>query len=218
MRKLTVWVVLAVCGIAQAQIGLDPFAMSRNMMTSTGNLMSQGDIKKELQLSGAQNEKISDIAKAHQKEMQEIAKKAQSPGADMSSMTAAMKEMETLDSETHAAIVKELTPDQARRLTQLKWQIIGVKSIYDVALQKEIGLSEEQVGKLDDWRKGESSRMMALVSASRSPNAMKEPRKKMRADDEAAILGVLLPGQVEKYKSAIGPESKAAKRMAELVH
>lgn len=218
MRKLTVWVVLAVCGIAQAQMGMDPFAMSRNMMTSTGSLMSQGDFKKELKLSGDQNKKISDLAKAHQRRMQEIAKKAQSAGADMSSMTATLKEMATLDAETDQAIQKELSPDQARRLTQMKWQILGVKSLYDPALQQELGLNEEQIGKLKDWRKGESGRMMALVEASRSPNAMKEARKKIKAEDEAAILGALLPEQVERYKAALGPESKAAKRMAELVH
>lgn len=218
MRKLMGGLVLlALCGLAVAQMGMDPFAMTRNIMTSTGTLMNQNDFRKELKLTGDQNKKITALAKAHQKGMQDISKKAQS-GGDMAAMTATLKEMETLDSDTDKAILAELTPEQVRRLSQIKWQILGVKSIYDPELQKELGLSEEQIGKLNEWKKGESERMMALVQASRSPNAMKEARKKIKADDEAAILGALLPEQVEKYKAALGPECKAAKKMSDTLH
>ncbi len=218
MRKRMGLVLLALCGLAVAQMGMDPFAMTRNIMTSTGNLMNQNDFRKELKLTGDQNKKVTALAKAHQKGMQDISKKAQSSGADMATMAATLKEMETLDSDTDKAIFAELTPEQTRRLTQIRWQILGVKSIYEPELQKELGLSEEQIGKLNEWKRGESERMMALVQASRSPNAMKEARKKIKADDETAILGVLLSEQVERYKAALGPESKAARRMSETLH
>ncbi|MBC8066121.1 MAG: hypothetical protein H7Y17_14915 [Chlorobia bacterium] len=196
-------------------MGFDPFSMGRKMMTSTGMLMGQNEFKKELKLSGDQNKKISDLAKNHQKKIQEMTKKAQSSGPDMGAMTAQMKEMDDLNDETDKAIRAELTPEQSRRLSQLQWQIVGVKAVYEPDLQKELGLSEDQLTKLAEWKKGENSRMMALVQASRSANAMKDARKKIKKDDETNILGILQPDQLQKYKLALGPESKVAKKLSE---
>lgn len=207
--------VLAICCTVVAQMGFDPFSMTRKMMTSTGMLMAQNDFKKELKLTGDQNKKISDIAKNYQKKTQEMTKKAQSSGPDMAAMTAQMKEMDDLNDETDKAVRAELTPEQSRRLTQLQWQIVGVKAIFEPDLQKELALTEDQLAKLAEWKEGENSRMMALLQASRSPNAMKDARKKMKKDDETNILGALLPAQLEKYKQALGPESKAAKKLSE---
>lgn len=217
MRHFVCLVILSLSIAITAQMGMDPSAMMRKMMTSTGRLMGQNDFKKELKLSGDQNKKVSELAKNHDKGTQEITKKAEGAGGDLSATMSIMAELDTLDSETDKAIQAELTPEQSRRLTQIKWQIVGVKAIYDPALQKELDLTQEQISKLEEWRKGESGRMMSLMQANGNPNKIKGARKKMKDDDESTIMGILLPEQVTKYKAALGPECKAAKRLSELL-
>lgn len=217
MRKLCVLTLVGLSLLANAQIGMNSQDTMQKMMTSTGRLMGQNDFKKELKLSGDQNKKVSDLAKNHEKKTQELMKKVQGGGTDMATMTSFMTEMETLETETDKAIQAELTPDQARRLAQIKWQIVGVKAIYDPVLQKELALTEEQVAKLAEWKKGENSRLLGLMEANGNPNKIKAARKKMKDDDESNIMGALQPEQVAKYKAALGPECKAAKKMSELL-
>lgn len=217
MRKLSILILLGLSLIASAQMGMDPQDMMRKTMTSTGRLMGQNDFKKELKLTGDQNKKVSDLAKDHEKKSQELLKKIQKGGSDLAAMTIVMAEMEALDTETDKAIQAELTPEQARRLAQIKWQIVGVKAIYDPILQKELGLSQEQITKLEAWKQGSNERMMGLMQASGNPNKIKEFRNKMKADDEANTIGILSPDQVTKYKAALGSECKAAKRLSELI-
>lgn len=195
-------------------MGMNPQDSMQKMLTSTGRLLNQNDFKKELKLTGDQNKKISALTKNQEKKTQELLRKG---GSDMNSSIKAMAELDVLDEETDKAIQAELTPEQARRLIEIKWQIVGVKAIYDPVLQKELGLSEEQVAKLDSWKAGENERMMSLMDPSGNAHKIKEARKKMKEDDDKNIKGVLLPDQLAKYKAALGAECKAAKRLSDMM-
>lgn len=214
MQKLSVLVLLSLCVSANAQMGMNPQDSMQKMLTSTGRLLNQNDFKKELKLTGDQNKKISALTKNQEKKTQELLRKG---GSDMNASIKAMAELDALDEETDKAIQAELTPEQARRLTEIKWQILGVKAIYDPVLQKELGLSEEQAAKLDSWKAGEGERMMALMDTGGNPHKLKDARKKLKDDDDKNIKGVLLPDQLTKYKTALGAECKAAKRLSDMM-
>lgn len=215
MRAALVVFGALLAAVSSAQFTGDPRDYTRDNMTATGQLMSQGDLKKELALDKDQDKKVSALAKAHQKKMGEITGRARSAGSDFGKMTQMMADMHTLNEETDKAIRAELKPEQDRRLNQVIWQVRGNNAIYDPLLQKEIGLSEEQVGQLNEWKSGASGRMMEAMGSARSATAFKDAEKKLKAQDEAEIAKILTAEQKEKYKAALGPESKAAKKYGE---
>jgi Spy/CpxP family protein refolding chaperone len=212
MKALLFLVALLIGALVSAQ---DMDMMSR-MFTSPTMLMSQPDFKKELKLTKEQDKKITEISKAQQKKMQEASNKARGSGNDMVGGFGLMAEMQKSQDEADAAIVAELSPDQARRLRQLQWQILGGKAFYEADLQKELGLSEEQIAKVTEYKEGDSARMMETMtknSGAKMANAM----KKLREERLKTMLAILTPDQVAKHKAALGPESKAAKRAGEQV-
>lgn len=213
MRALLCLVVCLLAALVSAQ-GMDPMGMQRDMFTAPSMMMMQPDLKKELKLAKDQDKKISEISKAHMKKMQEMSSKAR--GNDLSNSLNSMAEMQAAQAESDKAILAALNPEQTRRLRQLQWQILGSKALYEADLQKELALTEEQVGKIEEHRSGDAGRMMEAMQSgggSKMANAI----KKVKAESAKILIGFLTPEQAAKYKEALGPESKAAKRMSDQV-
>ncbi len=186
--------------------------MMRRMRTSPGMLLAQGDFKKELKLAKDQDKAISEVLKNHQKELAVISKKAQQNPMDMSSF----KDMDLLDERTNLAISQALKPDQAVRLRQHQFQVMDYGAYYEADMQAMLELTAEQKTKIDEFKAGESSRKLGIFQKT-SGSGLTKAFKKLREESQGILIGMLTTDQVVKYKAALGPECKAAKKMAESV-
>jgi len=208
------FIVLAALAACLASAQFDAMGMMRKMQTAPIVLLPMPEVKKELKLSGDQNKKIGDINKEFQKKNQELMKG--SGGQDLSAAMAMGTKMQEATDEASKQAVAVLDADQAKRLTQIQLQIIGGPCLYEPDMQKTLGLNDQQVGKIDEIKDGESTHMAEIMQQNqRNPKAMQKKMKEARAERDAALLKILTEDQAAKLKDLQGPPSEAAKKVSE---
>lgn len=210
MKKALVLVLflISVLSLGQFNVG----GMMRGIMTAPVTMLAVPDVKKELKLSGDQNKQIDKLCKDHQKKMQELSK------GTRTDPSMGMGIAKTLNEETDkasAACMEVLNPEQALRLKEIRLQVLGAAALYEPELQKDLELTEEQVGKVNEYSQGEAGRMMELMQGARDPKALQKKVKEGREADEAALTKILTSEQIEKFKAKQGPPSSAAKKLKE---
>jgi hypothetical protein len=206
MKKLFSILLIVLASFAAAQF--DVGGMMRKMKTAPIMLVTNPEIKKDLKLNGEQSKKVDSINKEYLKKVQENTKGR--GGQDMASAMAMTKTLEEAQDNASKAVLEVLNPDQTKRLKEIQLQALGTAALYEEETQKELGLTEEQVGKIQEWKGGEMNRMMELAQAGRDgPKKMKA----MKENEEATLLKILTPEQAAKLKEMQGKPNSAAKKI-----
>ena len=213
MKAIAALLLMLGCPVAWTQ-GFDPMGIQRQTMISPGNLLAQGDFKKELKLDRDQDRKISEITKDYRKRSDAAMKTSQT--GDFNAMSNVIQTMKAIEDDTNANVASVLNPDQSKRLREMQWQVMGAKSLYEPDLQKLLNLTPEQIAKIDEYRKGEMGRMMQAMQGGSDPRKTAEGLKKQRAETKVFLMGCLTPEQAAAFKDAMGKEVKAATKMAEM--
>jgi hypothetical protein len=108
-----------------------------------------------------------------------------------------------------------LTPDQAARLKEIRLWIGGASALNDPGLAKELGLSAEQIQKLDWIAQDEFSEQSHVGRLSReafadNPNARSSAWKEIAQQAEAQRLSVLTDDQRAQFDKLRGPKFDSA--------
>jgi hypothetical protein len=208
MRTLLLWAAALAASTLCAQTGGGFMDYQRQTMVSPTMLMQQGDFRNDLKLDKEQSKVIGELTKEYQKRLNEASRGATNPSRRM-------VELEKSRAETDAKILEQFRPEQKVRFRQLQWQCLGYKALYEEDLQKQLALTEEQVGKLKEFESGESARMLEAMQKGRGTGS---GIKKLKEESAKTTMGFLTPDQIAALKAALGKENKSAKRMSEAVY
>lgn len=166
---------IAVVGMVGAALS---FASAQGMRMMGGSGMSQGmvlfsfgqggvtlrsDVSKELNLTDAQKGKLEDF---QQKQMEEMMASFQGGSRpDQAAMQAMMKKRQ--EDETKA-LKETLDAKQQARLKELWIQRLGNGAVAVAEIQKELGLSEDQITKVKELQKKQGEANQAIFEKMRN--------------------------------------------------
>ncbi|GAB4135527.1 hypothetical protein [Thermopirellula anaerolimosa] len=163
-------------------------------------LLQVEKVQKEIELTDDQKAEIEKIVTANREKMRELFSQGQ--GGDR---RANFEKMRELQQEAQKKIEDALLPHQVARLKEIRLQVSGVGALMDPEVQKELGLSEEQVQKLRDvGREVMQSMRPQDGQGPRDPGAMRERFQEMRQKMEEAALKVLTEDQKAKWNKMKG--------------
>ena len=164
-----------------------------------GTMLFHPDIQKELKLSDEQLSKLKDVlGKVMVKYDDVLAKFQKAPPTPEE----AEKLSKALTEDSQKAIAGVLDAKQVKRFKQILWQSIGITSLLDPEVQKELKLSDEQTKKLTEIFKESGKKWLEMV---KKP----EPEEKFKAlikELEDQATGVLTEEQQKSYKELKGPK------------
>ena len=206
MRRLLVAIGVLWASVAGAQF-MSNLTDTELMAAIPTMLFSNDSVKNELKLSGKQKSDIKKILYANNKAMSDLSRSA---GNDMAAGMAAMKKIEESQAKAEAEIMALLDDGQKTRFAQVRYQVLGARSLELPEVQAAVGLSEEQKATVQQYAK--SVRSGALDSIRKGPGALKGWNKD-RPKREEEHLKMLSAEQAEKYKALLGPEFKGAKKI-----
>ncbi len=199
MRKLHALIlatgVLALVGsLALAQRGGGPFRGPSPMM-----LLGQESVQKELKLTPDQIEKTKAALDKQREAFQGLGNLQGEERA---------KKFEEMRKEADKTIAEILKPDQAKRLKQITLQQQGVRgAVANPEIAKELGITEDQKGKIQEIQEETGKQMQELAQGGFS----EENRKKMQEISKAAndkVMGLLTDDQKSKWKEITGEPFK----------
>lgn len=153
-----------------------------------GFLLAMEPVKKEL---GLTNDQVTKIQAAIPQGMREMSPEDR---------TKAIEKMQ-------ADIKKVLKPEQYKRMQELQYQAMGTRGLTNPQVVKELGLSEDQVKKIEEALN--VPRPQATGNQGEQPSEeeitkMREARAKAREAANAKALAVLTPEQKKKWDAMLG--------------
>lgn len=164
-----------------------------------GTMLFHPDIQKELKLSDEQLGKLKDVLGKVMVKYDDVLVKFQKAP---STPEEAEKLSKALTEDSQKAIAGVLDAKQVKRFKQILWQSIGITSLLDPEVQKELKLSDEQTKKLTAIFKESGKKWLEMV---KKP----EPEEKFKAlikELEDQATGVLTEEQQKSYKELKGPK------------
>lgn len=157
-------------------------------------------VQKEIELTDDQKADVEKIVTANREKMRELF--GQGQGGDRQ---ANFEKMRELQQEAQKKIEGALLPHQVARLKEIRLQVAGIGALMDADVQKELGLSEEQLQKLRDvGREVMQGFRPQDGQGPRDPGAMRERMQEMRQKMEEAALKVLTDDQKAKWNKMKG--------------
>ena len=203
-------VAIAATGFAQQRGGM----MMRGGGDSGIGLLMRKDVQDDLALTAEQKTKIEAIQTKASEQMRAKFQEMRDSGGDFQSMRGEMEKM-------MAGVKKEamavLTETQAKRAKEIQVQLQGNRAILDAAIQKDLGLSEEQKAKVkkiqDDQQAGMQQMRQDMQDGSMSREEMQAAMQKRQTAMGEELGKILTAGQAAKLKEMGGskPFKKADK-------
>lgn len=175
---------------------------------------------KELNLTPEQTNKITELRKAHQEQMQQLNRNDSMSVRDMRAKRTALLEQQ------RAEMMKILSADQQQKLDSLQKKDRGMKhtrknhqamhrdrmnhdQLNKQHMQKELSLNEDQIQKMKAMQEKDRAEMQAIQKDSTITEANKKIRlaeiKKQRRKEMEELL---TPEQQKKYKEMQRPRGK----------
>jgi Spy/CpxP family protein refolding chaperone len=113
--------------------------------------------------------------------------------------------------EAEKQVAEILTPEQTKRLHQIRLQVAGPAALGDPEVVKALEITEEQQAKLREVQQQARASMMGgpqgggeLTPEQRQE--MRTKREQARKELQAKLLEVLTPQQREKFEKMLGPK------------
>lgn len=126
-------------------------------------LLQRDDVQADLKLTTEQKDKLTDIQEKARDEM-----RAQFQSGTRPDRETMRKNMEKMQEKITKEVNTVLTADQQKRLKQIAIQVNGSNSLLQKDVQKDLGLTAEQIAKIDSLQKGlqdASQKLMAKVQS-----------------------------------------------------
>jgi len=201
-------VTLMFCSSAMAQRGGGMRGMMQMMSGGGGfqldsNLLAIEEVQKELGLSEEEmkeiGEKAKELRQAFRSEMMEIRR----DGGDAAEMEALYKELK----EEEGEFVGKLSDKQKERLSQLKYQQMGIAMYQDKDAQEGLGFSDDQKGSIKETFESFQTELRNAMEEAREARdfaAMQETMTEMGEKLEKDLGEILTDEQKEKAEEMKG--------------
>lgn len=149
--------------------------------------MVRQDVRKELKLTKEQLK----LAERLLKDMQTAGKDSQKdPMASMRALTKANEDLTSM-----------LDEPQKQRLTEIKWQAMGINCILDPAMKELLKLTDEQ---FEAANKSKSDLMNAWLQQARGGKLDQKKLDKLGKEHEERVFALLTEEQRFNYKTSLG--------------
>jgi hypothetical protein len=198
MKRIPVLIaVVFAVGIAAAQLMsmMDP----QRMRTTPLALLSHPSVQSELKLTGAQKSEIKKIN-------EDLTKSAGSNTNDLAAFGRLKAKMEEANKHAHAL----LDEPQRLRFAEVRYQVLGLRSLNEPEVQTALALSDEQKAAAKAFEKAEFDGLMA--AAPKGPKAM-EAWTKGADEREKEAAKILTADQAAKFETLKGKPFKDARKV-----
>lgn len=184
---------VATACIAQVGSMMDP----AKAVTMPLALLQQVAVQKDLQLTGAQKTAIK-------KASDDLNKETRAPGASFTQLSNTMND-------ANRKCLEPLDEKQRTRFQEIRYQVLGIRSLGEAEVQAALALTEEQLAAFKAFEKEEMSGM--LREAQKGSKALGNWQKG-KAKREAEVAKILTPEQAEKLQALYGKPFKEADKIA----
>ena len=222
LKSTLVLAVVVVAGLASAQ-GRGQFRMFGGMGQSASGLIGRADVQRDLNVTTEQKDQF---AKLRQEQMDAMRARfmsgAGAPGGGAPggggpgrfTFTPEMRaELEKAMKEADAKVATILTPEQNKRLKEIRIQLSKNSAIFQEDVQKDLGLSEETIKKAKDLQAGAQKANGEVQTKIRNQEIEQADGRAIMSKNNDALeaeLGKLLTAdQAAKLKAMGGAEFKA---------
>lgn len=177
-------------------------------------LALRADVQADLQLTSEEKSKLEDL----QTKMREARRAAggggQNGGAGTPPDPEAMRaRMQKQQEEEHAAIAEILTSDQVKRLGEIRLQVLGPRALADTKVQKDLGLTEDQVAKIKDLTSKAQDASREIRTKVQNNELTREEAMTLNQKNQKTLgeeyAKVLTAEQADKFKAMQGKPFKA---------
>ncbi len=169
-------------------------------------LLQRPDVQKDLNITDDQKTKLQALQEKARSDMTEIRQNAN--GDPQAMRDGMMKYMAQMQKDVAAV----LTKDQATRLKEINIQLAGTTAATFPDVQKDLGLSADQIAKIKDLQSKQQEANMALFQKVRDQEITREEMQasmKKNTDTFNAEVGkILTDDQKAKLKTMGGKEFK----------
>lgn len=166
-------------------------------------------VQKELGLSAEAQEKLTKLAETTQSEMRETMQKIVGEGGFQALQGDPEKQKQLQDAQrklqekTQGELKSILSAEQMGRIKQITYQMAGAAALNDAELAKELGLSDEQKGKIKAAVDDAQSKTRELFQGGPGEGAREKMQEINKARDEQ-VVGVLTADQKSAFEKAKG--------------
>jgi Spy/CpxP family protein refolding chaperone len=204
---------LCVCAAARAQPGGDAPGpgdlMGAALSMQYGRLLNSPTVKRELNLTDEQEDKIKEAGSKAQAAMRDMISgfRGLDPDEIRAKIKESMQEMSekvrTQAEDTRAAIEKTLRPEQLKRLRQIAMQNTGVQALSDKTVQKDLKLSSDQIAKIKAIGDDVMKKLREAFSGGNLQDAGSNLRD-LGKDAERDAMNVLTEDQIMEWEKLKG--------------
>jgi hypothetical protein len=200
MKRLWVWC-LTVAALSPASAQLMQMMDREKMLAMPLMLLPNAAVQKELMLTGKQKDEIKKINEEFSKTMSGMQGRN-----DMAMLGQANQKL----AETEQKLIAVLEEQQAIRFKEVRYQVLGMRSLGEPEVQSALALTEEQKTAVTAYEK--ASREGALSAMRSGPSALANWNKG-RDKREEELAKILVPEQEAKLKSMFGAPFKDVKKV-----
>ncbi len=198
-RLATLVFAAAALAMASAQIAQ---MVDREKMVATPLMMLQhAAVQKELKMSGKQRDEIKKINADFTNSMADLQKQN-----NIAAFTKANEEAAA----TEAKMLAVLDDAQSARFKEIRYQVLGMRSLGEPEVQAALALTKEQKSAIADFEK--AARQGALSAMRGGPSAL-DRWNKGRDKREEELAKILTPEQDSKLKAMFGAPFKDVKKV-----
>lgn len=171
--------------------------MQGNQFTIAG-LVRRADVQRDIKFTDEQRSQLKAVQDEQQAEMQNMAQQMQQ-GGDRQAMRQAMQDMAT---KYDAKVVKILTEGQAKRVGEIRVQLMGIRSITVKEVQKELGFTNAQEQKVRNAEANMQQARQNMMQQMREQQIAREDMQAAMEDMNKKYLAELekIPTEEQKGK------------------
>lgn len=175
-------------------------------------LLMRADVQRDLALTADQKAQLQAISQAAQDQRRAMFEEMRNSGGggNFEEMRATMEKM---NAETDKKALAVLTDAQRKRAKEISVQLSGNRAILNPDIQKDLGMTQEQIDRAKKLQENFQAAMQALMQDMRDGALSREElQSKMEANNKVldTELGkILTPAQADKLKAMGGAPFKA---------
>jgi hypothetical protein len=182
-------------------------------------LAMRKDVQADLKVTAEQVKKLEELAAKQREARQGVGRRNRGgqpgggqPGSNVD-RDALRRMMEQQREETRKALAEILDAGHVKRLREISLQLRGSRALLDPEVQKALGLSEDQAGKLRDLQRKQGEANQAILEKARNQEISREEAQASLEKNnkvlEEEMLKILTAEQAGKLKMMQGAAFKA---------
>ncbi|MEJ5170981.1 MAG: hypothetical protein WHU10_08335 [Fimbriimonadales bacterium] len=189
------------------------FGGGMGMGMGSGFMLMRQDVQNDLKLTAEQKSKLEAINQKYREQMRSrMGSPGGGPGGPGGDWQARMEEFRKMAEAQDKEINQVLTPQQQQRLKEIRIQLMGPMALMDKDIQKQLGLTSQQVSKLEELQRKAGEANMSLFQKMRDGSVTREQAQQAMQNNQKALetesMRVLTPDQQAKLKAMRGAEFK----------